>query len=321
MHGIAAATPVVYGVENSRLRSARNEDAANVAAVDPRGFLAVAAVEDENFLDMTAEEAMTSLAEDPSGVLLSTEIAEFISAQPGDDLEVLFEQGTDVQVLASMHVAGLFERLPAFPDGADAMVDIAYFQQLVPSSVPDFFLARTTDGRTSTLEGAAAAVSTDLDAGGQLGVETRETALDKDQSSLAALNIHGLLTLDSVYGLAMATVAIGIFVFGLLLQRRREYVTMRAQGLQSSEIRALIVAETSTVTVTACLVGIVVGVGMGFLLVRVLRPLFVLTPRLLFPAGEVLVLVLLVVVATLVSSVAASGLVGRLKPTELLRDE
>jgi ABC-type antimicrobial peptide transport system permease subunit len=96
---------------------------------------------------------------------------------------------------------------------------------------------------------------------------------------------------------------------------------MRAQGLQSSEIRALIVAETGTVTVTACLIGIVVGVGMAFLLVRVLRPLFVLTPRLLFPAGEVLLLVLLVVVATLVSSVAASGLVGRLKPTELLRDE
>jgi putative ABC transport system permease protein len=319
--GIAAATPVVYGVENSRLRSARNEDVANVAAVDPRGFLAVAAVGDENFPDLTAQDALTSLAEDPTGVLLSTDIAEFISAEPGDDLEVLFEQGTDVQVLATMHVAGLFERLPAFPDGADAMVDLAYYQQLVPSAVPDFFLARTGDGRTSTLEGAVAGMSTDLGAGGQLAVETRETALDKDQSSLAALNIHGLLTLDSGYGLAMAIVAIGIFVFGLLLQRRREYVTMRAQGLQSSEIRALIVAETGTVTVTACLIGIVVGVGMAFLLVRVLRPLFVLTPRLLFAPGDVLLLVLLVVVATLVSSVAASGLVGRLKPTELLRDE
>jgi ABC-type antimicrobial peptide transport system permease subunit len=152
-------------------------------------------------------------------------------------------------------------------------------------------------------------------------VETRETNLDKDQSSLAALNIRGLLTLDSGFGLAMAIIAIGIFVFGLLLQRRREYVTMRAQGLQSREIRALIVAETGTVTVTACLVGILVGVGMAFFLVNVLRPLFVLTPRLLFPAGSVGVLVLLVLVATLASSVAASALVGRLKPTELLRDE
>ena len=319
--GIEEATPVVYGVENSRLRSARNEDAANLAAVDPRGFLGVAAVEDDNFVDMTAEAALTTLADDPTGILLSTELAEFLSVEPGDPIRVLFGRGTDDQVLVEMHVIGLFERLPAFPDGADAMVDIAHLQRSVPSAVPDFFLARTTDAQISTLQGAAAGLSADLGGNGRLAVETRETTLDKDQSSLAALNIRGLLTLDSGFGLAMAIVAIGIFVFGLLLQRRREYVTMRAQGLQSREIRSLIVAETGTVTVTACLVGIGVGVGMAFFLVNVLRPLFVLTPRLLFPAGGVLVLVLLVLVATLGASVAASALVGRLKPTELLRDE
>jgi hypothetical protein len=55
--------------------------------------------------------------------------------------------------------------------------------------------------------------------------------------------------------------------------------------------------------------------------VGVLRPLFVLTPRLVFPVGGVAVLVLAVLGATLASSLAASGLIGRLRPTELLRDE
>jgi putative ABC transport system permease protein len=278
-------------------------------------------VEDDNFVGGTAEEALTTLADDPTGVLLSTQIADFVSVEPGDPIRVLFARGSDEQVLAEMRVVGLFERLPAFPDGADAMVNILHLQRLVPSTAPDFFLARTADRQLSTLEGAVAGLSADLDATGRLAVETRETSLDKDQSSLAALNIRGLLTLDSGFGLAMAIIAIGIFVFGLLLQRRREYVTMRAQGLQSREIRALIVAETGAVTVTACVVGIVVGVGMAFFLVNVLRPLFVLTPRLLFPVGSVGVLVLLVVLATLASAAAASALVVRLKPTELLRDE
>jgi ABC-type antimicrobial peptide transport system permease subunit len=220
-----------------------------------------------------------------------------------------------------MHVIGVFERLPAFPDGADAMVNIAQYQRVVPSTVPDFFLARTSDGRPSTLHDAVTELSGGVAASGRMAVETRETTLDKDQSSLAALNIRGLLTLDSGYGLAMAVIAIGIFVFGLLLQRRREYVTMRAQGLQSTEIRALIVAESGTVTLSACLAGILVGVGMALLLVNVLRPIFVLTPALVFPVGGVLGLVLLIVAATLASAVAASGLIGRLKPTELLRDE
>jgi putative ABC transport system permease protein len=319
--GIAAATPVVYGVENSQLRSSRNEDVANVAAVDPRGFSRVAALEDANFVGMTAEEALTTLAGDPTGALLSTEMAEFISVEPGDPILVLFEQGSDVQALAEMHVVGIFERLPAFPDGADALVNIAQQQGLVPSTAPDFFLARTSDGRPSTLQAAAAALTAGLGGTTRLAVETRETTLDKDQSSLAALNIRGLLTLDSGFGLAMVIVAIGIFVFGLLLQRRREYVTMRAQGLQSREIRALIVAETGTVTVSACLVGIAVGVGMASFLVNVLRPLFVLRPHLLFPADSLVIVVLFVVMATLVASVAASGLVARLEPTELLRDE
>lgn len=319
--GIAAATPVVYSVENSVIHSTRNQDAANVAAVAPDTFLRVAALRDENFVDMTAEEALAALAGDPAGALLSVEMAEFISVEAGDPIRVVFAQGTDAQATSNMRVVGFFERLPAFPDGADAMVNLAHQQQVVPSTTPDFFLARTTDRQSSTLADALTGLSGGPDANERIAVETRESTLDKDQSSLAALNIRGLLTLDSGYGLAMAIVAIGIFVFGLLLQRRREYVTMRAQGLQSTDIRTLIVAETGVVAVAASLAGIIIGLVMAVFLVNVLRPLFVLTPRVVVPAGGILDLVLLVVASTLVSSVAASGLIGRLKPTEFLRDE
>jgi ABC-type antimicrobial peptide transport system permease subunit len=60
---------------------------------------------------------------------------------------------------------------------------------------------------------------------------------------------------------------------------------------------------------------------MAYFLVHVLQPLFVLTPHLVIPAGGLVVLVLLSIAATLVASVAASALIGRLKPTELLRNE
>lgn len=319
--GIAESTPVVFGIENSVVRSTRNEDAANVAAVDPSSFLTVAAVGDVNFVGLTAEKALTALSDDPTGALLSTEMAEFISVAPGDPIRVLFASGTEVQASSEMHVVGLFERLPGFPEGADALVNIAHQKQLIPSTAPDFFLARTTDAALSTLVRSAANLRDGLGSANQMTVETRETTLDKDQSSLAALNIHGLLTLDSSYALAMAAVAIGIFVFGLLLQRRREYVTMRAQGLQSTEIRALVVAETSTVTILGCIAGVAVGVAMAYFLVNVLRPLFVLAPHLVFPVRGILTLVLLTVAATLATSFAATALVNRLKPTELLRDE
>ncbi len=56
---------------------------------------------------------------------------------------------------------------------------------------------------------------------------------NKDQSSLTALNIRGLVDLDSFYTLVISAAVIAMFVFGLMLQRRREYVTLRAQGMPS----------------------------------------------------------------------------------------
>jgi putative ABC transport system permease protein len=268
---------------------------------------------------MSAPQAFAALSADPSGVLVSSRMADYIHAEVGGPILAVLGSATDNPVAVKLHIIGLYERLPGFPEGVDAVVDIARQKQAIAATTPSFFLAGTADPSGSTLHSAMSG----LRAGParQMTLETRETVLAKDQSSLAALNIQGLLTIDSSYALAMATVAIGIFVFGLLLQRRREYVTMRAQGMHSSEIRALVVAETSAAAVIGCLAGIGVGIGMAYFLVRVLQPLFVLTPHLVIPAGGLVVLVLLSIAATLVASVAASALIGRLKPTELLRNE
>ncbi|HEX3200013.1 MAG TPA: FtsX-like permease family protein, partial [Propionibacteriaceae bacterium] len=143
----------------------------------------------------------------------------------------------------------------------------------------------------------------------------------KDQSSLAALNIRGLLALDSAYALAMAATAITIFVFGLLLQRRREYVTLRAQGMRIGKIRSLLVTESSCVVVVGAAVGALVGAVMAYFLVTVLRPLFILRPEVVLPRADIAVLAALVLAVSVVASLAATTLIRRLPPGELLRDE
>ena len=82
-----------------------------------------------------------------------------------------------------------------------------------------------------------------------IDIESTETALDKDQSSLTALNVQGLVDLDSLFTLLMSAAAIAIFVFGLMLQRRREYVTLLAQGMQGRELQALVLGEAALVAV------------------------------------------------------------------------
>jgi putative ABC transport system permease protein len=105
------------------------------------------------------------------------------------------------------------------------------------------------------------------------------------------------------------------------MQRRREYVTLRAQGLHSREVRRLVLAESGISATLGAVIGLAVGVGIAGEFVRILRPIFTLAPPLDVPLSELGVLVGLVVGATGVAAVAATVLINRLKPTELLRDE
>ena len=153
-----------------------------------------------------------------------------------------------------------------------------------------------------------------------LRIDSTRTALDKDQSSLTALNVNGLVDLNSTYALALSAAVLVIFVFGLVLQRRREYATLLAQGLQAGELRALVVGETAFVAVGGLVGGALVGTGMAYLLVFVLRPLFILDPTVTYPLGRIAALAALTVLATLGSALAATALLRRIQPTELLRE-
>ncbi len=313
--GVDRTTPVIAGLSNVILRSARTSDPANLVALEPSGFAAVSP------LDPGVAELLADLTTADHSILVSAEMARFLQAEPGDTLHVLLARATPDQVDVEFTLIATFERLPGFPTGADAIIDIAAHVAAVPAKSPDFFLADVAGSDDATLEAALAALRTGPAAVDHLQIDSRASTFDSDQSSLAALNLAGLVGLDSGFALAMTIVAIAIFVFGLLLQRRREYVTLRAMGMSPRAIRGLIGAEAATVALGGAGTGLFIGAAMGFYFVAVLRPLFVLNPSYTIPLASVATPVALVAAATLASTVLASRLVNRLEPTELLRDE
>lgn len=319
--GVESATPVIYATSNVILRSARTSDPANMAAIDPDGFVGVAPLAGTRFVDADAVESLYSLDDAPDTVLLSEEMAGYLKVQRGDTLHVLLARATDEQVEVDLVVTALFERIPGFPDGADAVMSLARHTEAVPTKPPDFFLAKTVAPDDSTLSRAVSALRRGPGARVAVGIETKTSALNRDQSSLAALNIAGLTDLDAGFALGMAVIAIAIFVFGLLLARRREYVTLRAQGLEARSIRLLIGTEAATVAAAGAVAGLAVGAVMGYYFVAVLRPLFVLRPGYTLPPLAASFPVLLVAAATLAASILGSRLVNQMEPTELLRDE
>ena len=220
-----------------------------------------------------------------------------------------------------MTVAGVFDRFPGFPEGVNMVANLGYYQAETGLKEVDFFLARTADQSTSGLGNAVSALQAGPAARDRLDIDSTQTTFNKDQSSLTALNIRGLVDIDSLYTLLMSAAVIAMFVFGLMLQRRREYVTLRAQGMPSRKLQALILGEAGFVALGGLVAGVVVGGAMGLLLVHILQPLFILPPATTIPLRGVALLVGLVIAATAGSTLAALTILRRLSPSEVLREQ
>ncbi len=321
VEGVSEATAVVYSRENAVLTSSFNEDVATLAAIDPSVFGRVTALQDGWFVSGSADQMMEALRTQPNGILVNEALADGLKLVPGDDAEVLFGRGTDKQTRKPVRVLGLFTQFPGAPDGTDIVANIGDYQRVTGLMRADYYLLAATDRTSAGLDHAVESLSALSDFGASFDVQTAVTTLNKDQSSLTALNAQGLLQLDSFYTFLMAAAATAMFVFGLLMQRRREYVTLRAQGLQAREVRRLVLAESGISAVVGTMIGMVVGVTIASQFILVLRPIFTLPPPLQVPIPELASLAGLVLGATVLSSAAAAVLIARLKPTELLRDE
>jgi putative ABC transport system permease protein len=319
--GVRAVSPVVFDVENAVLIGPHNQQRENLAAIDPATITQVAPLPDEVFVDASATETINALAADPDGVLIDEETADDLSVDVGDPVRIILALGTRHETQQRFRVAGLFERFPGMPEGANLVVRLDRFADATRIRPVDFFLVGVDDPSTAGLARATEALAAGPSAGTPIHLDTSDTALTKDASSLTAVNVNGLVRLGAAYALAMSATAIAIFVFGLLLHRRAEYVTLRAQGLRSSELRGLVLLETAVVTGCGVVSGVVIGIVTAALSVGVLRGLFVLDPELTARAGSLLALGGAVLIAAIVCAIVATEVLRRLDPAEILREE
>jgi putative ABC transport system permease protein len=317
--GVTAVSPMMFGLENAVLIGPTNQKRKNMAAVEPGSFTAAASLPDEAFVDGSGSAAIAALAEDPRGLLVDEETADELSVDVGDRVQAIIALGMKREAQAPFRVVALFERFPGTPAGANLVMDLGRYRALTGVDRPDFFLAKVR--APDALGVVANALEEGPGAVQPIHVETTATALDKERSSLTAVNVNGLVRLNAFFVLAMSATAITIFVFGLLLARRGEYVALRAQGLRTGELRALVVFEVAIVTICGIVAGSIVGTLTAWLSVGMLRGLFVLDPRMAVPIGRVALVGGVVCLAAMLSGVAAAEILRRLDPAEILREE
>jgi putative ABC transport system permease protein len=316
--GVAAAAPVIFHVGNAGLGSDRKD----LAAIDPASLEKTANLHDSFFLDAKAGGAMTALRSEPSAALVDWELARDYNIAVGDPVKVQVTDQSGREVPVTFRVVGRFNSFPGFPQHVDLVTNLPYYQTVTGHTTVDFFYVRSRGSTADAVARTAEAIGSGPGKVDPLFVDTTAKAVNRDQSTLAALNLNGLASLDSIFTALMSAAGIAIFVFGLMLQRRKEYVTLRALGIRFRQLQGLVIGEAALVAVCGVVSGVLIGTGMAYMYVQVLRPVFTLPPeRLSFPPLQLGVLVGLVLAGMAVSALLATALLRGLKPMELLREE
>ena len=260
--GIQTATPVVYGLLNTLVESEVNEDAGNMAAIDPAAFGQVAPLIDTDFVGTTAASAMDALQRQPGGVFLEKEFADLLDVEAGDEVQVLFARATQDQKLSEMKVLGLFQRLPGSLEGVHALANIERQLELIPSTNATFFLAQYHRSERCHPGSASSPSCKPARFRGRAAIDTRATA--PDRTSQASWHRISAACLPSILpsALAMATVAITIFVFGCRCSGVGVTVTLRLGTRIGRSVAAGHRILSVCITVGAA-VGVLVGAVMA----------------------------------------------------------
>jgi len=315
--GVTAATPVVQ-TSNAIVGT----DKRSLVSIDAAAFPQVATLQDSFFPNGGAAAALSALQKDPAGVLVSVEMARTFNVQPGDRINVQLADRTGRLVPVTLHAVGIVKDFPGFAQGIDMVGNLAFYQSTTGVSTVSIFLVHTSDPSPAAVAHVADLIKAGPGRSAPLLVETTATAFNRDQSSLTAVNLRGLGGLQAVYTALISAAAIGIFVFGLLLQRRKEYVTMRAIGIKMSQLWGLVFGEAAVVALMSLLIGTITGAVMAYMFVKILAPLFTILPTsLTVPADQLATLVTLVLGGMAISVALAARSLRRLNPVELLREE
>jgi putative ABC transport system permease protein len=318
--GISAVTPVATGVENSLLIGRYHRVRADLVAIDPATFATAARISDSAFADASPTAAVAALRADPRGIVVNAATAEDLAIETGDEVRVTLAPGTARETTRTFRVVAQFTRFAGFAAPPDLIAGLSAYRGTTIASGVSFYLARTHDHDRAALARASAALRAGPGSRDPLSIETPESALARDQSSLTALDVSGLADLGSLFTLLMSAAVVAIFVFGLLLGRRREYVVLRAQGMHAVELGKVVLGEVALVAAGGLVSGLLVGSGSAFLLVQVLRPLFILPPGVTVATGSLATLAVATVGAALVCGLGAMAALRRLRPAEILRD-
>lgn len=277
--------------------------------VIPESLKRVSTIE-ENFV----EGSLDTLAANPNGIVIGTELANELRAQMGDNLNVASPGGA----LRTMKIVGLFRTGNTAYDKGQAFVLLKRAQSLLnrPNIVNRLILQLDDPNR-------ADAVAT------QIENVTRYKSQSWQEASKDLLNLVKTrrIIMYSVVSAILMVASFGIYnvISTVVLEKTRDIAILKSIGFHARDIRRIFLIEGMIVGVIGSIAGALLGMGMMYALSRVeIKNPFdtAMTHLPIYWGWDQMILAAAFAIG---SSVAAAYLparkAGRLQPVDILRGQ
>lgn len=274
-----------------------------------------------NYAPGSARQVLDALANTPNGVIISVEQAEKYNIFVGDPVLLrlynrITRQYTDVKAVT----VGLFIYFPTSAQDSDFILNRDFMLQSSGNPAVDYFLLKT-DGQPASINQVASALVARYKTVMPVRIQTSETVIKTESSSLTSMNLSGLGAMERLYTLLVTSVGLAIFLLAMINERQREFGAMRALGANLGHLRRFLFTEAATIGGLGLVIGAVVGVGLAFMLVMLLGVIFTIPAHgLSIPLLELLSLALLVVAGMVASTLVSARQLASLKVVEALRE-
>lgn len=309
-----ATVPGVRAVEPIQHRYAYvGADLQDLYGVNPATI--TSRLQDTYFQGGTAAQLMTRLTDHEDSVLVSAETVHDFQLHPGDRLNLrLQDSQTHQLVTVPFTYAGVVAEFPTAPTDSFLVANADYVTKRTGNNAIGAFLTDTTAdpaavaARIRTLLGPTVAV-TDLN-------HTRTTI----GSSLTAVSLTGLSTVELGFGLVLATASGALVLTLRLTERRRTFAIAAALGATPKDLRAFVTAETAALSAGGLLSGALIGWLLTHVLLKVLTGVFDPPPATATIPWPYLATVTASLLAALVVVSAVTVHLARRAPTRVLRE-
>ncbi|MCW2901234.1 MAG: transporter integral rane protein [Streptosporangiaceae bacterium] len=312
-----AAVPGVGHVEPLQHRFAYvGSDLQDLYGIRPASIGHMTALQDAYFSGGTAQELLARLGRRPDSALLSEETVKDFQLKPGDQVRLRLQDGRTKQYrTVTFHYAGVAKEFPTAPRDSFILANADYVAAQTGTDTVGTFLV-SAQGRSP--HELAAALR------GRLGAQPQVTDLDSTRhvvgTSLTAVDLRGLTSIELTYALVLAVAATGLLLALGFTERRRTYALASVLGARPRQLGAFVWTEVAVVTVGALVLGGVAGWTLSQMLVKVLTGVFDPPPAALSVPWGYLVLVGGVALATLLLAGWAAIRAVRKPPLTVLRD-